>query len=127
MGDPQWAQSPDFATQDLRLKAGTVIQQRIAAWARQITKAQLFEAALRNNVPAAPFRTMADVAACPQFKARGYFTGYGPDGGLPGLPFSPHPMLRPDRASAPDLGQHNGQVFSELLGLDVAAGQDGAG
>jgi len=117
MGNPQWAEAAEFATQDLRLKAGAVIQQRIAAWARQITKAQLFEAALRSNVPAAPFRSMAEVAACPQFSARGFITGYGPGGQLPGLPFAVHPQRHPDLSSAPDAGQHNAQVLTEQLGL----------
>jgi crotonobetainyl-CoA:carnitine CoA-transferase CaiB-like acyl-CoA transferase len=117
MGDPQWADAPEFATQDLRLKAGAVIQQRIAAWASQTTTTQLFEAALRNNVPAAPFRSMADVAACPQFAARGYIASYGMAGRLPSLPFAPHPQLAPDRGSAPDLGQHNEEILAGQLGL----------
>jgi crotonobetainyl-CoA:carnitine CoA-transferase CaiB-like acyl-CoA transferase len=120
MGDPEWAEAAEFATQDLRLKAGGIIQQRIAAWARQLTKAQLFEAALRSNVPAAPFRSMADVAVCPQFSARGFITGYGPAGRLPGLPFAHHPQLHPDRGSAPDTGQDTAYVLAELLGVDAA-------
>jgi formyl-CoA transferase len=120
MGDPQWAEAAEFTTQDLRLKAGAVIQQRIAAWTSQKTTAQLFEAALRNNVPAAPFRSMADVAACRQFAARGYITSYGPAGRLPSLPFAPHPQLVPDRGSAPDLGQHNAEILTAQLGLSPA-------
>jgi formyl-CoA transferase len=117
MGDPEWAEAAEYGTQDLRLKAGAAIHRRIAAWASQMTTAQLFEAALRNNVPAAPFRSMADVAACPQFAARGYIASYGQAGRLPGLPFTPHPQLVPDRGSAPDLGQHNEELLTGQLGL----------
>jgi crotonobetainyl-CoA:carnitine CoA-transferase CaiB-like acyl-CoA transferase len=120
MGNPQWAQAAEFATQDLRLEAGAVIQRQIAAWASQTTTAQLFEAALRNNVPAAPFRSMADVAACPQFAARGYIGSYGQAGRLPGLPFTPHPQLARARGSAPDFGQHSAQVLTGQLGLSPA-------
>jgi crotonobetainyl-CoA:carnitine CoA-transferase CaiB-like acyl-CoA transferase len=122
LGDPEWAQAPEFATQDLRLQAGKAIQRQLAEWARHRTKAEIFELALANNVPGAPFRTMPDVAACPQFAARGFLVGYGPDGRLPGLPFAAHPAANVAGDSAPDLGQHNADVLAQVADLPTAAG-----
>jgi crotonobetainyl-CoA:carnitine CoA-transferase CaiB-like acyl-CoA transferase len=114
MGDPEWARSPEFATQDLRLQAGPALRDRVTAWARGQSKAAVFSSALANNVPAAPFRTIPDVAACPQFAARGFLVGYGPQADpVPGLPFAAHPAAVVDRGSAPDLGQDNGQWLGE--------------
>jgi crotonobetainyl-CoA:carnitine CoA-transferase CaiB-like acyl-CoA transferase len=97
----------------------------VAAWTVTRTKADVFAAAQAHHVPAAPVRTLAEVAADPHLHEREALRPVDhPDLGPVTLPQSP---LRFDGrppavlAPSPRFGAHNREVFGGLLGLDDAA------
>lgn len=110
MGDPAWADRPEWATQEGRTEGGAEISRRLAAWARGLTKAQLLETGLRHEVPIAPFFDVPEVVECEQFRSRGYFVPCHPlddasdSRKVPGLPFHTDPVP-PTRPRAPRLGE----------------------
>jgi crotonobetainyl-CoA:carnitine CoA-transferase CaiB-like acyl-CoA transferase len=114
LGHPDWAEDANLATQEGRVTAGALIQEKCWEWAAARTKAEIFAAGLECGVPIAPFRDMSEVAACTQFASRDFFVPYGPER-LPGLPFGPAFTVSTPTASAPDLGEHTASVLEELL------------
>jgi crotonobetainyl-CoA:carnitine CoA-transferase CaiB-like acyl-CoA transferase len=89
-----------------------------------MTKAEIYEGALKRRLLLAPVATVADIAADVQLKAREFFVPVEHDTlgrtlVFPG-PFakmSETPIEAPRRA--PRLGEHNQQVLGELLGLSA--------
>ena len=86
------------------------------------TKKEIWQNILKRRILAAPVATVADIAEDPQLEARGYFVGLdSPQLGrtlrMPGafakLSVTP---LGPSSA-APQIGQHNREVYCHLLGL----------
>jgi benzylsuccinate CoA-transferase BbsE subunit len=86
------------------------------------TKREIWQNILKRRILAAPVATVADIAADPQLKDRDYFVeveseALGRKLTLPGAfaklsktPISP-------AGAAPRLGQHNREVYCELLGI----------
>lgn len=83
------------------------------------TKEELYHEAQRRRVPLCAVSTMADVAQNRQLAYRGFFerVAHAPSGQevvMPGAPFqlsaTPGRILRP----APQLGQHNREIYSAL-------------
>jgi benzylsuccinate CoA-transferase BbsE subunit len=114
MGSPEWALKPEYATRPQRNEAGEAIRANLAAWLLTKTKQEILLGGLEFGVPAAPFRDAAEVHACEQFTARGFFVPYGDDEGasVPGLPFALTPFGEPRRRRAPDLGEHTEEVLA---------------
>ncbi len=99
-------------------------EEAIEAWLRTQTKAELYEGALKRRILLAPVSTVQDVLEDEQLAARDYFRtvhqpSVGRDVVLPGsfVKYSEVPTgtLRP----APRLGEHNGEIFCELLGYSL--------
>lgn len=85
------------------------------------TKHDWFTAAAEHGYMIAPVDEPNDVIASPQLAARAFFTPAALDDGssvpCPTLPFSfAEKPLMPNRA--PSIGEHNGEVFRDILGLD---------
>jgi len=98
------------------------VKQAVTEFTRSHTKAELFTEALKRQVLLAPCATPADLVESPQLAARDYFwhvpsPADGHDVAVPGafakLPRSPLASVRP----APSLGQHNVEVYGDLLGI----------
>jgi crotonobetainyl-CoA:carnitine CoA-transferase CaiB-like acyl-CoA transferase len=79
-----------------------------------------FAAAAEMGYTFAPVEDAFGVLNSPQYAARGFFHAAEVDGvevPCPGLPFTHgETPARPNRA--PALGEHNGEVYGELVGLD---------
>jgi len=90
---------------------------------RSKTKAELLEGAIKRRIAIQPVNTPGDILLHPQLLARNYWQELPWDGGMlvkyPSrfcLPsYSPCQQWRP----APRLGQHNTEVYQELLGFDA--------
>ncbi len=89
------------------------------------SKRELFEGALERAIQLAPVNEIADLAATPQLEDRGYWQDIeypylGATLRFPGAPvkLSETPWRSPQPAPLP--GEHNAEVFSELLGIDGA-------
>ena len=84
------------------------------------TKREVLEASLERKLLAAPIATVADLAESPQLEARSFWVELG-DHVLPG----PFAHVSADafafRRPAPRLGEHNAEVFGEVMGLRARA------
>jgi benzylsuccinate CoA-transferase BbsE subunit len=90
-----------------------------------MTKREIYDEAIKRRILLAPVATAADIADDRQLKARNYFVRLEHDTvgrtlTLPGAfaKFSVTPVGSARRA--PRLGEHNGEIWGELLGNDRA-------
>jgi crotonobetainyl-CoA:carnitine CoA-transferase CaiB-like acyl-CoA transferase len=101
------------------------LEDRVRRFFATMTKREIYAEALKRRILLAPVATAADIADDEQLKARNYFvriehdtvgrtlTLPGAFGKLSATPIGP-------QRRAPRLGEHNGEVFSGLLGIDGA-------
>jgi len=101
------------------------LEDRVQRFFNTMTKREIYAEALKRRILLAPVATAADIADDVQLKARNYFVRVEHDTlgrtlTLPGAfaKFSVTPV-GPGRR-APRLGEHNGEVWGELLGIDGA-------
>jgi crotonobetainyl-CoA:carnitine CoA-transferase CaiB-like acyl-CoA transferase len=91
-------------------------QRAVADFLAGKTKREVLEASLERKLLAAPIATVSDVAESPQLEARSFWVELG-DHVLPG----PFAHVSADafefRRPAPRPGEHNAEVFGEILGL----------
>jgi crotonobetainyl-CoA:carnitine CoA-transferase CaiB-like acyl-CoA transferase len=121
MGDPSWGQDPRFKTDAVRREHYAVLEPLLLEWTMQYGKEEIYRKAQAHRVPCFPVNTPADLFRSPQLAARGVFVEV--EHPLAGkLPLMREPfrvlgeaerMLKP----APLLGQHNEEVFCEMLGV----------
>ena len=125
MGEPTWGTDPDFDTMEKRAARRSEVDQRVATWTARHAQADLCELLDRAEVPNSPINSVADCFADPHYAARGTLVEIqdqllGPvkmPAPVPRLSATPARVERP----APNVGQHNDEVYGELLGLDVQA------
>lgn len=121
MGDPEWASLDMFQDMYSRAQNADVIYEFIREWTLQHGKMEIMEKCQAAGCPVTAVFTIAEAAAQPHLRARDYFVdmehpqlgrlkNLGAPFKLPACPGGPE---RP----APLLGQHNGEVYRELLGL----------
>ena len=101
------------------------LEDRVQRFFDTMTKREIYAEALKRRILLAPVATAADIADDEQLKARNYFVRVDHDTlgrtlTLPGAfaKFSVTPV-GPGRR-APRLGEHNREVWGELLGIDGA-------
>jgi benzylsuccinate CoA-transferase BbsE subunit len=99
------------------------LEERVRRFFATMTKHEIYAEALKRRILLAPVATAADVADDEQLKARDYFvriehdtvgrtlTLPGAFGKLSATPIGP-------ARRAPRVGEHNGEVFGGLLGID---------
>ncbi|MGH7865028.1 MAG: CaiB/BaiF CoA transferase family protein [Candidatus Binataceae bacterium] len=99
------------------------LEDRVGRFLRTMTKAEIYQGALRRRILLAPCATVAEIAADEQLKSREFFVTVNHDTlgrelTLPGAfaKLSETPIAPPTRA--PRLGEHNAQVYGAMLGLD---------
>ncbi|MBI2543634.1 MAG: CoA transferase [Candidatus Rokubacteria bacterium] len=124
VGSPAGLDEPRFATLAGRQAHCAELDARLAEWTRQRTPWQVTETLQRAGVAAFPVFGLEEQAQDPHFQARGLLARpehprIGP------ISVFAHPIKLSDtpgevRATAPMLGEHNGKVFQELLGLSTA-------
>lgn len=124
MGDPEWADSPVFATVALRAQNWDALEPSITEWTRQRTRDELYRAAQAARVPLAAVDMVDSLLRSEHLAARGFFQS------LPGseravrMPGSPvRSTDAPPRplGSAPRLGEHTAAVLTQELGLQAAS------
>ena len=96
--------------------AGVDARTAVAEFMAGKTKREVLEASLERKLLAAPILTVGDLAESGQLEARSFWVELG-DQVLPG----PFAQVTADafafRRPAPRLGEHNAEVFGEILGL----------
>ncbi len=101
------------------------LEERVQRFFATMTKREIYTEALSRRILLAPVATAADIAADDQLKARDYFVRIDHEtlnraltlpGAFAKLSATPIGPVR----RAPRLGEHNHEVFHELLGIDGA-------
>ena len=123
MGDPPWADSPEYASLISRLEHQEALDASIGKWAMELSKYEAVKRLQAEGVPSAPVQGMSDrLERDPQLQHRGLFAqrsnhpivGDQPYEGMPmRLRNSPWALWR----HGPLMGQDNETVVKELLGV----------
>jgi crotonobetainyl-CoA:carnitine CoA-transferase CaiB-like acyl-CoA transferase len=126
MGTPQRADDPRYRTHTARGDNQTELDALISAWTVQHSMAEIDALMVAHSIPAGRVYRAPDMLADPHFAAREAITSvdterFGPlqmQNVVPRLSSTPSSI----RSPAPSIvGQHNGPVFGDILGLDEAA------
>lgn len=124
MGQPELALKPEFDTNSKRVKAHADVKVIVEEWTVTKTVKEIVDALLAAGVPAAPINNIAQVVADPHIAgAREMFVEVDhPKAGKMKITGS-HIKLSETKpcikTPAPLLGQHNNEVYQELLGLSM--------
>jgi len=119
LGMPELMEDPRFQN-IFSAEAGLEFDAIWYSWLADHTKKELFDIFLKAKIASAPVNSPEDLLANPHLEDRGYFVEIDhPETGkvkYPGAPFkmSESPWLV--RHPAPLLGQHNEEVYCDLLG-----------
>ena len=129
MGNPAWGDDPKYQDRIVNGdKYADILDGYIEGYFTQHTKQELFEQSRALELPFAPVRELDEVMVEEQLLHRGLFETIAHPNGeeltVAGSPFrwqnaeggndaEPHEPLR-----APRLGEHNHEVYGELLGLE---------
>ena len=124
MEQAEWGTDPEFDIMEKRAARRGVVDERVSAWTRSHTLAELRELLDRAEVPNSPIYSIADIFEDPQYAARGTLMAIedpllGPvrmQAPVARLSTTPARVPRP----APEVGEHNAEVYRELLGLEDA-------
>jgi benzylsuccinate CoA-transferase BbsF subunit len=121
LGNPGWTADPRFATRYERLQRTTELDQHVTAWTRRKSAQEITDLLQGHGVAAMPVMNIEDQFIDPHLQERQVYVdiehphvGVEWLYGLLGI-FSDTPGGV--RVPAPLMGQHNGFVFQELLGL----------
>jgi len=123
VGHPELADDPRYATAAERIARRDEVDALVETWTSARPRREVLERCAEAGVPAAPVRTYAEAASCPQVRARDMLQEVpAPGGGTvpvtgPAAKLSRTPTRV--RQPAPALGQHDTEVLREA-GLDEA-------
>jgi benzylsuccinate CoA-transferase BbsF subunit len=120
MGNPAWAQAPEFATSAARVGNIDALHARLAEWTRTFEDYELAHLLQRHRVAAAPVLNVADLLHDPHYRDRGTFIEVTHPLGFRETIYGAYvkmsrtePSIRP----GPCIGQDNEHVFNDLLGI----------
>ena len=121
IGEPELADDPRLQGRDGRVKHQDELHARIGRWIATKTLAEALSTLEAGGVPASPVNSIAHIAADPHIAARENLIRV-PDRALgelvqPGI--TPRLTATPGsvRRGAPDLGEHNEEIYCGLLDL----------
>jgi formyl-CoA transferase len=126
MGQPELASDPRYSTHLARGKNQTELDDLINAWTGQLTVDEVEQAMIDFSIPAGRVYTAKDMLADPHFQARDAIVEvetarHGKlkmQNAFPKLSKTPSGVRRP----APEVpGQHNAEIYGELLGMNEQA------
>lgn len=124
MGRPELVDDPRFADLAARAEHGDEINGIVEAWTRALDLAEVEERCVAHDVPVAAAYSAADVFADPHMAHRGDLVPVADPVLGPVRQQAPHPRFVgedvPVPAGAPRLGEHNREVWCDLVGLSEA-------
>lgn len=119
--DAHWmAEDERFVDNRSRLRNDDDLSAQLYAWTTGITKHEAYQRAGKFRAPISPVNDVADLLSSPHLRDRSFFTRIEhPAAGAVDYagPPSRMPATPPEVRRAPALGEHNRQVFGELLGM----------
>ncbi|MFC2012199.1 CaiB/BaiF CoA transferase family protein [Chloroflexota bacterium] len=119
IGSPDWANTEIFQDPVLRMQHMEEFNTLVTLWTKEYTSEEIHQAATVHGVPCSPVRTVEELVNDAQLAHREFFVEIDhPEMGrlkYPGAPY--HLSATPWRVDkpAPLLGQHNEQVFCQML------------
>ncbi|MEO0729414.1 MAG: CoA transferase, partial [Pseudomonadota bacterium] len=126
MGQPSVASDERFTSNPRRVENDAAIDAIIGSWTKDLSADEVVDLLEEANIPVSKVYSIADVAADQQYLARDMIATVDD----PRLGQTLHPGVVPvveglDRNAqirwpGPSVGEHNGDVYGELLGLDSA-------
>jgi crotonobetainyl-CoA:carnitine CoA-transferase CaiB-like acyl-CoA transferase len=121
--DMHWMDEDErFKDNRARLRNDDELMAQFYIWTAGVTKAEAYALAGQHRAPISPVNTVADLLASPHLEARGFFREVEhPVAGTMRYPGPPArmPATPPEVRAAPMLGQHNAEVYGELLGVSA--------
>ncbi len=121
MGHSEWAEDERFATHHARGENMEKLDGMISGWTEERTEEEVLEAMAGAGVPAGKVFTAKDMVEDPHYEARGnvVWTEDPKIGPFPMQNVVPRLTETPGKVrwTGPALGQHNDEVYGELLGL----------
>jgi len=124
METPELADEPRFRTLADRAAANDEINGIVAAWVAAHDSKDVEDACIAHDVPVATAFSAADIAADPHMAARGDLVTVDDPVVGPLRQQAPFPRFageeRPPPRGAPRLGEHNREVWCDLVGLTEA-------
>jgi crotonobetainyl-CoA:carnitine CoA-transferase CaiB-like acyl-CoA transferase len=124
IGGPELAHDAAYATADLRRENYDSLEKIVSEWVRTHTRKEIWQVFGALGLATGPVLSLSDVLDDPHLRERGAFVKMPhPDAGevtmvAPWIRFSETPAAL--TSPAPAVGQHNQEVFGDLLGLDAA-------
>jgi len=119
MGRPEWAESELFSTLLGRFQNIDALEVSMAAWVSDQDRDELARKGQELHIPAFPVRDIHEVVTSEQYRERNFFVSVDhPATGpvmYPGAPFKLSATPWQIRSPAPQLGEHNAQIYSERL------------
>jgi formyl-CoA transferase len=123
MGEPELASHPDYATHQARGARQRELDERVGRWTQSLTTTEVLEILARPEtaVPSGLIYRAPDMLDDPHFKARNAIveTDHPTFGTLKMQNVAPKLSETPGgiRGPAPEMGQHNDDVYRQLLGM----------
>ena len=123
IGRDDMANDPDLAENQGRVKHEARIDEALSNWCASLPIAEAIEVMELARVPAGPIYSAEDIVADPQYQARNMLEEIEVEGKAFSIPaYSPKLEKTPGQTHwvGPDLGQHNNEVYGDLLGLNAS-------
>lgn len=120
-GRPDMAEDPKFAGNENRVVHEREIDEALDAWCSTLTMDEVLDVLAEAEVPSGPIYSVREMMDDPQYQARELFEEVEFQGEPLKIPaILPRLTGTPGRTEwpGPELGAHNGEIYSELLGLD---------
>ncbi|AFM16514.1 putative acyl-CoA transferase/carnitine dehydratase [Mycolicibacterium chubuense NBB4] len=131
VGRPEFVDDPRFADDDLRWRNGAVLNEIMAQWCADKTRAEVMALLEAAKLPAAPMYSTQDVLEDEHVEAMGFlqrvpFPGAPHDVPIVGTPFRLSATPGEIRRRAPLLGEHTDEVLGEAgyTSTDIAGFRD---
>jgi succinyl-CoA--D-citramalate CoA-transferase len=120
-GHPEWAEDERYATHNARGENQEELDSMISGWTKEHTVDEVLEVLKEAGVPASKVFTAEDMVEDPHYVAReNVVTVQDPEiGPFPMQNVVPRLIETPGKVrwTGPALGQHNDEVYGEVLGL----------
>jgi len=119
MGEPEWLNDPDFATDDLRGVNGARLSERMARWCAGRSSGEALDALSRASIPAGPVLSPQAALDHPQVRAMDLFEPVAYPGLPAGAPLTRYPVTLGEtpadiHRAPPKVGEHNREILVEL-------------
>jgi len=121
MGRPELASDPQWATLAQRARGSEVINDTVAGWTSSLPAEEIERICIQHGVPVATALDAMEILNNPHMRERGDFVMVDDPVAGPHLQQAPFPRFNGAKPAAPSgaplLGEHNRQVWCDLVGL----------